>query len=180
MNITPELWGKAVEFHGHACPGLAIGMRMAADSAAYLGITSRSDDEEILCITETDACGVDAVQVLLGCSLGKGNLMLKLRGKSAMTFLHRPTGKACRVSWTKPKFDSPKDQDESIRFILSDAAKTYCTVTPVAEPELPKAFITKSYPCAECGESTAEHMMLSLDGKKYCLDCAPQVSRIIP
>lgn len=67
---------KAVEFHGHVCPGLAIGYR-----AAELGIEAlacgRDTDEELVAIVENDACGVDAVQVVTGCTLGKGNLILK-------------------------------------------------------------------------------------------------------
>lgn len=184
MQITQELWDKAVEFHGHACPGLAIGFRLAAEAANFLGLTGRSDDEEILCIAETDACGVDAVQALLGCSLGKGNLMLKLRGKNAMTFLHRPTGRACRAVWRQPQLDAPLNRAESIRLILADAGREYCTVSAVPAPDLPRAVMSRSEPCARCGESTAEHMLRRVDGQNCCLDCAaairPGVSRILP
>ena len=37
-----------------------------------------SADEDVVCIAENDACGVDAIQVLLGCSVGKGNLLFNL------------------------------------------------------------------------------------------------------
>ena len=50
-----------------------------------------------MCITENDACGVDAIQVLLGCSVGKGNLLFHLRGKQAFSFYNRKTGKAVRL-----------------------------------------------------------------------------------
>ncbi len=179
MQNASEAWKKVVEFHGHACPGLAVGFRIACAAADFLDIQDRSHDEELLCITETDACGVDAVQMLLGCSLGKGNLMLKLRGKDAMTFVHRPTGKACRIIWEKNKPGLPKTRAEMLDFILSDAGKNYCKLTEIPVPDLPPAFITSSHACAKCGEPTAEHMLLSLGGEKYCRDCAPQVSRII-
>lgn len=184
MQITQELWEKAVEFHGHACPGLAIGCRLAAEAANFLGLPGRSVDEEILCIAETDACGVDAVQALLGCSLGKGNLLLKLRGKNALTFLHRPTGRACRAIWRQPRPEEPLNREESIRLILSDAGREFCSVSEVPSPDLPKAVMSPSEPCARCGESTAEHMLRRVNGQNYCLDCAaasrPGVSRIIP
>lgn len=180
MQITKELWDKAVEFHGHACPGLAIGFRLASEAASFLGLPGRSNDEEILCIAETDACGVDAVQVLLGCSLGKGNLMLKLRGKNAMTFVHRPTGRACRAVWRQPDLDTPLNRNENMDMILSEAGHEYCAVKEVPAPDLPKAVMSKSEPCARCGEGTAEHMMRRVNGQNFCIDCAPNASRIIP
>ena len=69
--MQDELWEKCVEFHGHSCGGLAIGYRAALYAKELLG-TGRSEDEEIVCVAENDACGVDAIQVLLGCSAGKG------------------------------------------------------------------------------------------------------------
>ena len=34
-------WNASVAFHGHACPGLAMGCRMAVDAAALLGVEDR-------------------------------------------------------------------------------------------------------------------------------------------
>ena len=38
---------------------------------------------------ENDACSVDAIQVVLGCSVGKGNLLFHMRGKQAYSFYER-------------------------------------------------------------------------------------------
>lgn len=35
-----------------------------------------SKDEEIVCVTENDACGVDAIQVVLGCSAGERKFII--------------------------------------------------------------------------------------------------------
>ena len=43
------------------------------------------------------ACGVDAVQVLLGCTYGKSNLITRIRGKMAFSFFSRDTGKSVRL-----------------------------------------------------------------------------------
>ena len=87
MDIQ-SLFEKSAEFHGHRCPGLAIGVRAAVEAQNLLGI-GHSADEEIVCITENDACGVDGIQVLLGCSAGKGNLIFRIRGKQAYSFFNR-------------------------------------------------------------------------------------------
>ena len=56
-----------------------------------------SDDEQLVCISENDACGVDAIQVVLGCSAGKGNLLFRPRGKQAFGFYRRSDGKGVRL-----------------------------------------------------------------------------------
>ena len=50
-----------------------------------------------MCIAENDACGCDAIQVILGCSVGKGNLLFHMRGKQAFSFYRRGTGKSVRL-----------------------------------------------------------------------------------
>ena len=66
-----DLWKKCVEFHGHHCGGLRIGYAAAMYAMELLNIRF-SDNEQVVCISENDACGVDAIQALLGCSIGKG------------------------------------------------------------------------------------------------------------
>src|SRR5699024_7945973 len=94
--MNKELWNKCVKFHGHECPGLAIGFRASEIAKEKLSLNF-SQDEEIVCITENDACGVDAVQVITGCTLGKGNLILKGTGKMVFTFINRKNSEAIRL-----------------------------------------------------------------------------------
>ena len=91
-----EAWERAVSFHGHECPGLTIGYRAAIYAAKLLELTF-SDDEQVVCISENDACGVDAVQAILGCSVGKGNLLFHMTGKQAFSFYNRKSGKSVRL-----------------------------------------------------------------------------------
>jgi len=92
-----KLWERVIEFHGHECPGLAIGFKAALAAKEYLGCGD-SEDEEIVCISENDACGVDAIQALLKCTVGKGNLIIRLTGKSVYHFYNRTNGKSIRLS----------------------------------------------------------------------------------
>ena len=89
-----EDFKKAAEFHGHICPGLAMGYRVAKYVREHY---PRSKDEELVCIAENNSCSVDAVQSLLGCTTGKGNLILVDNGKQAFTFYSRDRGKALRI-----------------------------------------------------------------------------------
>lgn len=77
---------NAIDFHGHMCPGLAMGYRVARYVRERY---PRSEDEELVCIAENKSCSVDALQALLGCTAGKGNLIIKDHGKQAFTFYSR-------------------------------------------------------------------------------------------
>ncbi|MBW2557162.1 MAG: formylmethanofuran dehydrogenase subunit E family protein, partial [Deltaproteobacteria bacterium] len=72
----PEDLKKCIEFHGHLCPGLVYGYLVAKEAMSLLKL-KRSKDEEVVAISENDSCAVDALQILLGASTGKGNLILK-------------------------------------------------------------------------------------------------------
>ena len=50
-----------------------------------------------VCISENDACGVDAIQVMLGCTAGKGNLLFHLAGKQAFNIYERKSGRSVRL-----------------------------------------------------------------------------------
>jgi formylmethanofuran dehydrogenase subunit E len=97
MVPQPTLEG-IIEFHGHMCAGLAMGIRAAEVALEEIG--AHSPDEEVVAIVETDMCGVDAIQFLTGCTFGKGNLVHRDFGKNAYTFIRRSDGKAIRLSPT--------------------------------------------------------------------------------
>lgn len=87
---------KCIEFHGHTCPGLAIGFQAARILMERLGV-SKAPDEELLAIVETDACGTDAIQVMTGCTFGKGNFIFRNYGKHAFSLIDRKRRKAIRA-----------------------------------------------------------------------------------
>jgi len=92
-----EDFKKCAAFHGHICPGLAIGYRSSKRGMAWLK-ENRAEDEEVVAIVETNACGADAVQVLTGCTFGKGNFFFKDYGKQALTLISRNSGDGIRVA----------------------------------------------------------------------------------
>ena len=98
MLDREDLYKKCVEFHGHSCGGLLVGFRAALCAMERFGLDGRAQDEELVCVAENDACGVDAIQALLGCTAGKGNLIFRLRGKQAFTFYDRKSGESFRIS----------------------------------------------------------------------------------
>lgn len=175
--LSSEYWNKAAEFHGHTCPGLAIGFKAVEGAIAELGLDDANlpaHDEELVCITENDACCVDAVQVLLGCTYGKANLVPRLRGKMAFSFYVRSDDssecKAVRLI-LKPEVGEGMTREEHERFLLNTPYDQLFDVgaPAFALPEAARHFA--SVACAVCGESTAEYALRLHAGQPVCLDC---------
>lgn len=164
-----EKWEKCVDFHGHECPGLAIGVKACEAAANELNLCF-SKDEELVCITETDACCVDAIQVLLGCSFGKGNLIYQPRGKIAFTFYKRSDN--TKLRFVLKDLPSNLNREQTIKYLLSANPIDVFDVkkTDIVLPE--KARIYKSIKCEVCGEKVAEPWIRLSNGKKVCLDCS--------
>ena len=171
---SEKLWERAVAFHGHVCGGLMIGYKAALYAMELLEL-SFSEDEQSVCIAENDACGIDAIQAILGCSIGKGNLLFHMRGKQAFSFYNRKSGKSVRLV-LKPRpagmkrgeaLDYYRQQAPSDLFFLRQAT------IPLPEP----ARNFRSFPCDGCGEETSENMLRLEEGRRLCLDCCRHYDR---
>lgn len=176
--MNQALWETCIAFHGHQCPGLAIGYRAATLAMEHLGLNDPSADEELVCITENDACGVDAVQAITGCTMGKGNLLYRGTGKMAFSFYCRKegkNGKSVRMM-LKPL---PEDLDREARksFILTAPAEEvfWYKETTLPLPERARHF--QNVTCAKCGESLPEHKARLVEGQTLCLDCFSPYNR---
>jgi formylmethanofuran dehydrogenase subunit E len=191
MNIDVS---KVQAFHGHLCPGLAIGIRVAEQALLEMG--ERPGDEEVVAVVETNNCAVDAIQYLTGCTFGKGNLIHLDYGKNAFRFIRRSDGKAIRIVM-KPDAMKPGGADEGalmkriregraseeekqesarlrqqrIEVILSMPLADLVDVQTI-EPEIPpRARIFNSVICDACGEKTMEPRLRPLGGKLFCPEC---------
>lgn len=169
--MIPELWDKCIEFHGHACGGLASGYRAAEIASEILGFRfGRTEDEDIVCVAENDACGVDCIQCLLSCTVGKGNMILRPRGKNAYSFFDRNTGRSVRLVLRPIDRDS-MTKEEVIDFILNAPVEQVFDVKDVGFKLPERARIFGNRVCECCGETAREDMVRFQDGKVVCIDC---------
>jgi formylmethanofuran dehydrogenase subunit E len=184
-----------VQFHGHTCLGLAIGFQAAKTIMKRLGVR-KAPDEELLAIVETDACGADAIQVMTGCTFGKGNLIFKNYGKHAFSLMDRRRGKGIRVCLLPDVFESDQEylsltkkvqsdeasaketerfrqlQQERVENILKADTESLFKIEEIT-PEIPaKARIMDSGICDFCKESTATDFLREIVGKRICIPCA--------
>ena len=180
---------EAAEFHGHICPGIAIGYRIAKYVKEHY---PRSQDEELVCIAENKSCSIDVIQFMLGCTAGKGNLLFKDYGKQAFTFYSRDKNKALRIYFRggilkgmdelRQKMArgelGPEDRERMAAFrsqatekVLSARDEDILTVEEVDIPAPEKARIHPSLKCEECGEEFMEILGRTAGGKVLCKSC---------
>ncbi len=196
MIDLPEDLKKCINFHGHLCPGLIYGYLVAKEATKLLEL-ERSKDEEVVAVSENDSCAVDALQVLLGTSTGKGNLIIKNYGKNAYTILNRTSKKAYRFS--RKKYYSYKGNYKNEFTRLDDAisketatekekwrqkllksedllSRPFDEVFSTKEVEFimpPYAPLARSETCAQCGEMTMSTKMIKAEnGKPICIPCS--------
>lgn len=167
--MNNSLWEKAAEFHGHKCPSLAIGYKVSLLALKHLEIKDDINDEDIVCIAETDACGVDAVQVILKATVGTGAMRIMYTGKQAFNIFNRKNGKKARfVLNDMQNFNS---KEERMEYILSADEEKLFTIKEVKMDFPEKAKIFNSYICAECDEKTAENAVSLINGRYVCNSC---------
>lgn len=190
-----KTYEDVVRFHGHSCPGLALGYRVGLRALKELGLERGAQDEEIVAIVENDSCAVDAIQVLTGCTFGKGNLIFRDYGKQVYSIVKRPSGEGVRISIDfNPPEETEEEKDawkrysegdrseEVLRVIHSRKAKRLEAILNASDEELmklkkikielpPEASIYKSVRCEVCGEKVAEPKARLRDGKIVCIPC---------
>lgn len=187
INID-DLYDRAVEFHGHSCPGILSGIIIGITALKEL-TSERAADEELVVISEGQSCMVDALQIVLGTTLGKGNLLLKDYGKTAATIFNRNTGKGIRLAFDfsqiRDKFGDLRDQmknmgseerkdflKEILFKILEGPRNEYIKIEKIKMKIPSKAKIFNTIICENCHEGVMETRIVKKEGKNLCISCA--------
>ncbi len=192
--MESEAFKRCEAFHGHVCGGLALGYVAATTGLGWLR-EHRAIDEELVAIVETDACCVDAIQVLTGCTFGKGNLIYRDYGKMGFTFFNRRSGQGVRLAMKPEPFRVnerqialfKKTRDGSITKaekaelevlgmkrtaeVLDSRAEDLFSFSSVSVGMPDKARIEPSKPCARCKEPTMASKLETVGKEQICRGC---------
>lgn len=192
--MTRTDYRDVVRFHGHECPGAGLGTRIAEVVVARLG--RHTADNPLVAVSETDACAVDAVQVLTGCTYGKRNLLHRDNGKSAFTFWRRGDGVGVRVQ-ARPGSVAFRDErtwelagkveagtatiDEAAQFadvqrdriarILAAPVDEVLIVEDLTGDTPPVRPLAPTEACERCGEQTSVDTLHNHRGDMVCPPC---------
>lgn len=96
-----KMWHSCVSFHGSECRNLAIGVRVCETVLRHLQL-DLSDRTRVVCVSESDGCAIDAIQVCLGSTIGKKHLLFFNTGKLVFTVFDLKSDQSIRVC-TRPE-----------------------------------------------------------------------------
>ncbi len=198
MKELKEYFDLALQFHGHKCPAMPMGLRAGMAAMKTLGV-ERAKDKELIVESETGeghaaGCFVDGIMAATGSTYGKGNITKLGYNKMAFTLIDARTGRAVRVS-VKPEFlekaltspfvqkrkegvlpqDVPPEiTNPQVERILSLPEGDFLNVGGVFKREVkkgPTSFEVKR--CAKCGEAVFTNKLKEgPDGRQICIPCA--------
>lgn len=193
-SITDEDWKPLVAFHGHMCPGLAVGARAVEIGLRELGPMLQPS---VRVLAETAMCSVDAIQHLTGCTLGNGALVFRDHGKNAFTFVGGSGGRSIRVV-ARPDALPPDPDHGRLRQRADQGTATEAERTRYVELHLERAqmildlpedrlFLVSidehapamlsertqdAVPCGSCGEAVMRTRCVTTEERIQCIPCS--------
>ncbi len=198
METLKDFLNVALEFHGHKCPAMPMGLRAGLAAMRALGV-ERAKDKELIVESETGkghaaGCFLDGVMVSTGCTYGKSNIEKLYYNKMAFTLIETKSGKAVRIS-LKPAFlekalqspfvqrrkegippqdISPEITNPLVDRILNLPESEFLDIGTVFRKEMKKGspnFEVKR--CSKCGEAVfTDKLKEGEGGRLLCVPCA--------
>ena len=198
MVYAKEMLEAGLEFHGHKCPAMPLGLRSAETAMNKLGV-ERTGAKDLLAILELGEnhcahCYADGIQMMTGCTFGKGNIRQLGFGKFGLTLVDRKTGRAVRVV---PKAEAQLQSQQSEFFqdyrmkgvpptevpdqvvqplidkVMAAPAEQLFKIGEVEEYHEEKAGESfQNFVCEECGDLVVEEYGRVKQGKRVCMPCA--------
>jgi formylmethanofuran dehydrogenase subunit E len=104
----PAILEKIESFHGHLCPGIAYGLRVAASGLISINANIHSD---LVILAHAQSCALDAIQIVTGCTIGNGRLTIQDNGQHDFIFWNKLTGSGIRLEMIKVDF---QDNDSEV------------------------------------------------------------------
>ena len=191
VNMTVK---RVVDFHGHLCPELVIGMK-ACEYALQLFFRGEQPTGQISVIAENCSSALDALQVLLGVTMGNQALKVFDFGKHNYTFSRRNDSDGFTLRLRTHRYYNEHEYavlaekihenritlDEVVRFqqILDDRVSELLSYRPedlfdvevgcrsALSSERPTLYVS----CSRCGQEVLMERAVQSQGKVYCRPC---------
>jgi formylmethanofuran dehydrogenase subunit E len=185
---------RVVDFHGHLCPELVIGMK-ACEYAHKLFQEHGQPPGRISVLAENSTSALDALQVLFGVTFGNQGLQVLDYGKHNYTFMPREPGYGFTLRLQPQYYDNKEDYEELeacignskitldqvarfqllldarvLQLLASDPRDLFhvesCRCN-IASMETPTVYVN----CSCCGEQVLRERALQVAGTIYCVPC---------
>jgi len=196
--IDPKDYFEAgVVLHGHECPAMPMGLRVGAAAMNKLG-AERAQDGQLVALVEIGdnhcaTCFADGVQMITGCTFGKGNIQKLHYGKWGVTLIDKKSGRAVRVTPKAETMAANKKTDFFQKYRMKGILASQVpaeVIEPLIErvmnaPENDLLRVGEvverkweepvhsfdSFVCDACGEMTVEPYGRIRGDKKVCIPC---------
>lgn len=109
------LWEEAVKYHGHECPGLAIGIKACEAIMNEMNIEPK--ENEIVCISENNTCPIDGIKFVFGCDYNKQNLLYKESEDLAFNIFNIANNDSLRIIYKGQ--NNTNSKTEYMKYILN-------------------------------------------------------------
>lgn len=174
----------ALDFHGHICPGMYNGVKMALGAQQLLKL-DKFPHRDLILVTEIDRCLTDALMIITGCRMGRKSLKFKNLGKFAATFHILQTDKCFRlsqkdgiVSKTMKEIKNAgidyHDHKAGAEFFLKIPFFNHFSYQNTSlnfnKNELPGKPLVKVN-CTKCGETVMDNKHVEINSQQYCKSC---------
>lgn len=202
MIQAKDYYDHALVLHGHKCPAMPLGLRAGAAAMNALGVP-RATDSQLLAAVETgeDHCGTcfaDGVQMITGCTFGKGNITRLGYGKWGLTLTDAATGRTIRVT-PRAETMQASQRSEFIHAYRRKGVPASQVPPEVAEPLITRVLdasqdqllslgqienvqVTRrahsfdGLICESCGEMVIERYARVVGGKTVCIPCRERLA----
>ncbi|WDN88695.1 formylmethanofuran dehydrogenase subunit E [Desulfosarcina sp. BuS5] len=191
LNMTLK---RVVDFHGHLCPELVVGAKVSEYAQKLLPGRGFS------LIAENSTSAIDAIQILLGITIGNQRLKVMDFGKHNYTFTLKDKQKAFMLSLKKLRYNDGDEYrilsnkirsseatiDEVVDFqrLLDHRSRTLLELNfdelfDLNEVEWKKAFaeMPSLYcTCLSCGQEVLADFAVEYHDNLYCMRCFQQIN----
>lgn len=140
MCIEKTPWEQVIDFHGHTCPEIALGYRVAQIAKRELG-TLYEPEPTITVTADTHSCALDAFQIINKATYGRGNLIVNDKKLHVYHFQKIGQFEELQISVRSEILEQISDTEEqlntrekqtknleTIRFIFSTEEANFCDI----------------------------------------------------
>lgn len=197
MIDPKEYLAAGQQLHGHRCPAMPLGLRAGAAAMNKLGV-ERAKDGQLVALLELGEghcahCFADGIQMITGCTFGKGNIQQLGYGKFGLTLVDRASGRSVRVV---PRAESQAGMKQTAFFkeyrekgipasqvppevvqplidqVMGAPEGKILKIGEIEPYELPKpAEAFDSFVCEHCGDMVVEKYGRVAGDQKVCIPC---------
>ena len=197
MIDARDFYEAGMLLHGHKCPAMPMGLRAGAIAMNALGV-ERAKDGQLIALVDLGEghcahCMADGVQMITGCTFGKGNIKQLGYGKFGLTLIDRATGRSIRVV---PRAEAQAAQKQSAFFteyrekgipasqvpnevvqpmvdrVMSAPAEAIFKIGEIEVRELPTSIESfASFACDRCGDMVVERYGRVVGDRHVCIPC---------